>query len=224
MYDIDAEVRGWRERQERTSSLSPRELDELEDHLRAGVDLELELNATLAPTRAFAIARWELGESAALSREFTKVGKRRWKRLLVAGWTLYVLTAVLPIPAIRVGEESFFGYAQESFQDLFLKAFAIDGVLGLIVNLAMFMTVPALWGARFSCGRWLRRFLGTLGLGWLAAGVGSLGYSLIRYGSWSYFLIPPGFWTWSGSYACVAVALWLRAREWAPATPKRVSP
>ena len=33
------------------------ELDELEDHLRARVELELEMNAALAPTRAFAIAR-----------------------------------------------------------------------------------------------------------------------------------------------------------------------
>ena len=54
MFDLDTEVRRWRERQERKSSLSPRELDELEDHLRARVDLELEINATLAPRRAVA--------------------------------------------------------------------------------------------------------------------------------------------------------------------------
>ena len=61
MFDLDIEVRRWRERQESESSLSPRELDELEDHLRARVDLELELNAVLAPAQAFAITRRGLG-------------------------------------------------------------------------------------------------------------------------------------------------------------------
>ena len=86
MFDLNGRVREWRERQERTSSLSPRELDELEDHLRARVDLELELNAVLAPADAFAIARRELGEAATLSKEFAKAGKPRWRRWLVAGW------------------------------------------------------------------------------------------------------------------------------------------
>ena len=89
MFDMDAEARRWRKRQERTSSLSPRELDELEDHLRARVDLEMELNAVLAPERAFAIARRELGTPAALEKEFAKAGKPRWKRWLVAGWGVY---------------------------------------------------------------------------------------------------------------------------------------
>ena len=70
-----AEARRWRKRQERQTSLSPRELDELEDHLRARVDLEMELNAVLAPERAFAIARRELGTPAALEKEFAKAGE-----------------------------------------------------------------------------------------------------------------------------------------------------
>ncbi len=41
MSDVDGRIRRWRARQERKSFLSPRELDELEDHLRARVDLEL---------------------------------------------------------------------------------------------------------------------------------------------------------------------------------------
>ena len=78
MFDVDGEIRRWRKRQERQTSLSPRELDELEDHLRARTRLELELNAALAPERAFAIARQALGEADEVSREFAKAGKPRW--------------------------------------------------------------------------------------------------------------------------------------------------
>ena len=97
MFDLDRQVLRWREREERNSSLSPRELDELEDHLRARVDLELELNAVLAPADAFAIARRELGEAAALSKEFAKAGKPRWRRWLVAGWAMFAASFVLPV-------------------------------------------------------------------------------------------------------------------------------
>ena len=74
MSDLNARIRDWRQLQERETSLSPRELDELEDHLRAHADLEMELNAVLAPDQAFAIARRELGEPATLSKEFAKAG------------------------------------------------------------------------------------------------------------------------------------------------------
>ena len=96
MFDLDAELRRWRERQEHTSSLSPRELDELEDHLRARVDLLLETDATLAPQQAFKTARKELGQSAALSSEFAKSGSPRWRKLLVAGWAMYAVSFFLP--------------------------------------------------------------------------------------------------------------------------------
>ena len=42
MFDLEKEVRRWLANQERGSSLSVRELDELEDHLRALIDLELQ--------------------------------------------------------------------------------------------------------------------------------------------------------------------------------------
>ena len=96
MFDLDIEVRRWRERQERKSSLSPRELDELEDHLRARVDLELEMNRVLAPERAFAIARRGLGRPAALQREFANAGRPRWRRWLVAGWATFAVSFALP--------------------------------------------------------------------------------------------------------------------------------
>lgn len=76
MFELESEVRNWRTRVERGSSLSPRELDELEDHLRARVDLELELNPGLSPVDALAIAQEGLGQPTAISREFAKAGRR----------------------------------------------------------------------------------------------------------------------------------------------------
>ena len=61
------------------------ELDELEDHLRARVNLEMELMVVPNRRRAFALARDGLGESTALSSEFAKAGTPRWRKLLIAG-------------------------------------------------------------------------------------------------------------------------------------------
>ncbi|WP_423925939.1 hypothetical protein [Candidatus Palauibacter sp.] len=103
MFELETEVRNWRRSLERKASLSPRELDELEDHLRARVDLELELDAALAPPKAFAIARKELGEPMALSREFARAGRPRWRRLLLTGWTMYAASFLLPALAATQG-------------------------------------------------------------------------------------------------------------------------
>ena len=149
MFDLNGRVREWRKRQERTSSLSPRELDELEDHLRARVDLEMELNAVLAPERAFAIARHELGEAAALEKEFAKAGKPRWRRWMVAGWAAYVAAWFLPVFAIK-----WFGVVDVLYgHQLFLDP---EAIILLPVHLAMLMTVSSLWSGRISRARWLR--------------------------------------------------------------------
>ena len=96
MFDLDTEVRRWREHAEGKSSLSPREVDELEDHLRARVDLELELNGALTPVQAFAAASEDVGEPAALSKEFVKAGRPRWRPLLVAAWAMFAVSWFLP--------------------------------------------------------------------------------------------------------------------------------
>ena len=164
MFDLDGRVRQWRERQERTSSLSPRELDELEDHLRARVDLEMELNAVLGPQQAFAIARHDLGEAAVLEKEFAKVGKPRWKRWLVAGWAAYVAAWFLPVLRINV-----FGlwvdtiYGHQLFLDPELLVF-------VPLHLAMLMTVSALWGGRISRARWLRCASSDVRVAWCSGG------------------------------------------------------
>ena len=218
MFDLDSAVREWRERQQRESSLSPRELDELVDHLRARADLELELNAALAPEQAFAIAQRELGEPAVLSKEFVKAGRPRWRRWLAAGWAMYAATAVLPVlPSLFFDGPT---WGNEMFRDLVLD-FPDEWPLTL-VNLAMVMTVPALWGARLSCSRGLRWLLGAVGVCFTAL-VAAFAVVLVTDGfagvMRSRYLA--GWWTWSASYICVANALRLRAKQWASARLNR---
>lgn len=213
MFDMNAEVRRWREQQERESSLSPRELDELEDHLRARVDLEMELDATLAAERAFAVARHELGGAAVLSEEFAKAGKPRWRRWIITGWAMFAASAFLPVADTGspiLGQELL----------VYVLLDMPDGVPFLLMNLAMIMSVPALWGSRVSCNRWLRRFLGAVGMCGLGMAVGNLGYGSSQTGGIGWLTDPTllvGFWAWSASFVCVAAALRSRAKEWAPA-------
>ena len=126
MSDLDARIRDWRGRQERETSLSPRELDELEDHLRARTKLELELNAALTSQRAVELAREVLGGEHAMSRQFAKAGKPRWRKLLVAGWALFGASFLLPVfyvpeaglsLARPFGIEPYYGY--EVFWELY---------------------------------------------------------------------------------------------------------
>lgn len=97
MFAAEKEVRRWREEVERRSSLSPREIDELEDHLRARVELEMELEPALGPARALAIARGELVRAVDLSREFARAGKSTWRRWMAAGWALFGVSFALPV-------------------------------------------------------------------------------------------------------------------------------
>ncbi len=215
MFRLDEAVLQWRERQERDSSLSPLELDELEDHLRARVDVELELNAVLAPARAFAIARHDLGEAAALSKEFAKAGRPRWRRWLVAGWSTYAASWFLPI--LDMG-----WLGTLTGQDM-LREMAgglPDSALVLALNLPMLMTVSVLWGARTSGNRWFRRFVGAAGVTAIGTVAGVMIYGAIENGSISWLPATPfrmGFWAWTASFLCVARGLRLRAKAWASA-------
>ena len=96
-FDLDAAARDWRSTLQHRGTLSPRELDELEDHLRARIELERQLDPALAADRALAMATDDLGDTAALAKEFDKAGMRRWRRLLVAGWALFAASFFLPV-------------------------------------------------------------------------------------------------------------------------------
>ena len=83
-FDLDAAARDWRSTLQRRGTLSPRELDELEDHLRARIELERQLDPALAADRAFAIATDDLGDT----RRWPKSSTRRNAALAAAvgGW------------------------------------------------------------------------------------------------------------------------------------------
>lgn len=221
MFELDREIDGWRSGLERGSSLSLRELDELEDHLRARVDLELDLNPALTPATAFRSALEGLGEASAISKEFAKAGQPRWRRLLLTGWALYAASFLLPafglpvIPSRPDAARTIYGY--EVFQDLLQPVPDGPALLLLMLwlpNLIMLLTLPALRHLRPWRRPWAAWIVGAtgalpLGLGVLRLANGGLGYSP-----------GVGFWVWSASFLVVATALWLRSRERAPARPQ----
>ncbi|MYA34722.1 MAG: hypothetical protein F4164_12570 [Gemmatimonadales bacterium] len=226
---------------ERSSSLSPREVDELEDHLRARFELEREMTPERPPARAFNTVCAELGEAAALSREFAKAGRRRWRPLLLAGWAMFAVSFFLPISrmawvdpgALHPDLVALVG-SQRPYELLWtlITMGATDAVLAvwiaavvLLPNLPLLMTLPALLGSRRSARRWLLRVLGGMGIVNLGLGV----FRVVSPSPFPYdegavaFSTPgAGYWLWSASFALAAAALWLRGRSWAadgPAEP-----
>ncbi len=212
-FDLEARVGRWRARHERISSLSPRELDELEDHLRARVALLVETRARLTPKQAFAVAAQELGKAEALSGEFAKSGKLRWRKLLLVGWALYAVSFLLPVSQVYWTPESAIPglrtvWGWQAFVGSFLTTAGnpISLVSGLS-NALVLATFLKLRGTRPPESTWL--VLGLIGaavlnLYWVSAGDLDIGI---------------GYWAWVASFACIGSALWIRARERAPAKP-----
>ena len=208
MFDLERAVLRWRESQEREASLAPCELDELEDHLRARFDLEMDLDAALAPARAFAIARRELGEGMVLAREFAKARKPKWRRWLVAGWALLAVSFLLP-----VGGEN----RHEVYWHILQYWPAREILRALLPGLAMLLAFPALLGMRLFRGRWVRWLVTGVGL-WSVVSTISVTVKLVSWYGVSWFVASDliGYWAWSLSFLCAAVGLWLRDRRKAP--------
>ncbi|MCZ0936356.1 MAG: hypothetical protein OXJ54_14335 [Gemmatimonadetes bacterium] len=210
MFELDTEVRNWRTRLERGSSLSARELDELEDHLRARVSLELDLNPALPPAKAFTTAVSELGEPKAISREFAKAGRPRWRRLFLTGWALYVASFFLPAWGIPGGIPSRPDADSTTYAYEMLTQLPAGGqVMFLLSNLIMLLTLPALRRPRPSRKLWWAWLVG-------ATGAFPFGVGVLRVVDGGMGLYPDvGFWLWSASFLVVATALWRRKRDWA---------
>lgn len=217
MSDLDGWIRDWRQLQERETSLSPRELDELVDHMRAHADLEMELNAVLSPDEAFAIARRELGKPATLSKEFAKAGQPRWWRLVFAGCAMFVVSFALPAYAEHTTGNGLFTVQHGTVAGLgaFLDAlFWGDGLgtLSALTNLLMVAGLVTLAIRRRPPRRWLPALLAFAGV-----------MNLVYWPIWTVTkgdpltLLLPGYWAWAVSFLCVSGGLWMLARERASA-------
>ena len=217
MFAAEKEVRRWREGVERLSSLSPREVDELEDHLRARVELELELDPALGHIKAFAIAREALGEATELSREFAKAGKSRWQWWLAAGWALFGVSFALP--AIWWPFPSILGNGWSDGYEVFFLNFFTDGRFPLLLpSVAMVLSIRAFLSRSPGTGRWVGRILGVAGLLGVAAGL-VLVWSAEEYGP----VLGIGFWMWHLAFVSVAIGLWIRNHKWSSARVKEVA-
>jgi hypothetical protein len=222
VFELEDEIQSWRTRVERSSSLSARELDELEDHLRARVSLELDLNPALAPAKAFTAALTALGEPKAISREFARAGRPRWRRFLLAGWGLYAVSFVLPA-VILPAEAQVLGLQGQYGYEVFWEGLTFPNLFVALANLAMIGTLSALWTARSSKPRRFLRSLqaiGNAGIGLVTLGTGIL--QVVVPVSSPYYgpvYLGPAYWAFSTSFACVAVALWLRNKDSVSARP-----
>ena len=242
MSDLDRKVRRWRQREIRRSSLSPRELDELEDHLRTRVDLEMQLNAALSPHLAFALAQDELGGGRALARQFARAGRPRWRRLMATAGALFAASFLLPVFAsgFQTADGMLPRYGVEAILRLLADGELPATLLALGPNLLMVVTLLGVSRSGRSWDRWLRRLLGFVGLVLLLIGVANLLWpaSVSLNGGPPFHWPAPspgtgtvhfqaflgmGYWAWAVSFACAAAALWIRNREWASAEPRRAS-
>ena len=215
MSELEAAIRDWRLKLEDQSSLSRRELDELEDQLRACVDSELRMNPGITPARAFEMAENALGRPAAISREFVMAGRTGWRPLLLVGWVMYGTSFFLSTAFAPIHE---YGYQ-------FFVAVLAEGTFVLALpNLAMITTFPVLGRVRpkrrYAPRAYLAKArlvaLSISGLATLGLGVKTLVVPpwVIVNGAGSEGHLGSAYWVWSASFALVAGALWLRDRGW----------
>lgn len=228
MFELEKALARWRGRQERESSLSARELDELEDHLRARVDLELELNPGLTRARAFAAAHEELGDSRVLSSEFARAGRASWRGLLIVGWLLFGASFMMPTfenpaffapppptgataPAAPIAADEI----MTGWEALTAAISGIVGPLGVLSALSNVLMLVAGYGLlvrRTGRARWTIGLMAGTTVGNLLLWMPGTGDNL-----------HAGYYAWVASFACVAVALWIRDREWSSARVEEVA-
>jgi hypothetical protein len=207
MFDLDDAVREWRREFRRERAFSTRDLDELEDHLRAAYEVELHLNPGLAPARAFTEACEVLGTPETLSGEFAKVEGKAWRRLLRLGWVAYAVAYFLPV--VRYGhtfKDIFIHGDLPGFEAVWLALTGAGGVVGILSALTNAAMLATLWKIS-DAGRnrtWLLTVL------MMSATILNL--------CWLFIVDTPadlfaGYYTWLASFGVAGAGLALRARS-----------
>jgi hypothetical protein len=207
MFDLDHAVLQWRRDFARERVFTGTDLDELEDHLRAAYDVELELNPSLPPARAFTYAVENLGTRGDLSCEFAKVSGKGWRRLLNAGRLLYVGAFFLPVEkyGVTLAHTSLDQGVLPGIQAFLVALLGgnVVGVLSALTNLLMAM-------AFLRQTRTGRKRAMKLSLALLGAGVLNLSW-LVTPGLVSD--LYAGYYAWLASFGVTGAALLLHARE-----------
>lgn len=207
MFDTEDAILRWRRTLERQTGLTAREVDELEDHLRARLELEQELNEGLATARAFRNVSDGIGEAEVLSREFAKAGRPAWRGLVAAGWALFAASVFLPVMSeftIRYGYHVFWERWPICLPMLLALWDSRRGDPSRSWALVWLNTAAAL-------------YLLVVGVDELIRGnVAIIVGDMIRQGS---FFI--GYWTWMASQVLVTAGLWIGSRRWVSAKGQR---
>ena len=82
MFDLEAQIRSWRQRVSTSLGDGPDVLDELDEHLRD--DFDRLVRSGEAPDRAWSAAVARIGSREQLAREFAKVKRPAWLPARVA--------------------------------------------------------------------------------------------------------------------------------------------
>lgn len=207
MFDLDRAVVSWRREFGRERSFSTDDLDELEDHLRAAYELELELSPALAPARAFSHALESLGRAETLSAEFTKVGGGWWRRLLRVGHLAYGVSFLLPVAryGITLPAMSWHDGGLPGIQ-AFLVALTSGDPLPMVSALTNVIMLATFWRMRDA-----RRRRTSL-LAALLAACAALNLSWLLLPDFSPSSLFAGYYVWLTSFALTGGGLALRAR------------
>jgi hypothetical protein len=160
MNTLEEQIAHWREYLRRHRGIGPRDVAELEDHLRDQVG---ELTAAgLAGDEAFLIAVKRMGSLDSLSLEFAREhSDRLWKQLVMPAdggqsaasrFESWVVVALALLAALAIKTPALFGFEIEQHEEIYAR------------NLALFvLPVLTLYFA------WKRR-LDVIGCGWLLLG------------------------------------------------------
>ncbi len=203
MFDLEKAVTNWRDDLEAESALSRSDVDELEDHLR--LSYEAYVAAGIQSATAFQTARQDIGTPAELVVEFSKIEDPLWHRLLVAGWSAFLVSFFLPVHeySISLFNADVFSGELPGFE-AFVFALTDGGVVGVLSALTNLVMIATMWRI---ADRGRDRILALFGLvaaatllnlWWMTDGASAL---------------RMGYYLWVASFGSVAGGLALRARD-----------
>lgn len=211
MFSLELAVAKWRDDLAKEGSLSRKDLDELEDHLR--FSYEAYIAGGLQPALAFESARDDIGTPAELFAEFSKMDDPLWRRLMTAGWSAFLVSFFLPVHkyGISLFKTDIFSGDVPGFEAFVYSVTGESGLIGTLSALTNLLLIGTMWKiadyGRTGIFTWTGIIMAAtlLNLWWITEGIADL---------------RPGYYLWCASFGTVASGLFLRARELAvaPAT------